>query len=140
MGKDRNSGEFHYGNEPLKFAADALSVLLAWSAEAADAEGTESFVFGLSASRAFAPKFERASGELSSHELDHVARSQSELAVNGFEGSSVFPGHLDDSVDVRIRQRSVIELVVMVFVVWHVCANQECEGLHFADPARRLDT
>ena len=83
-------------------------VLLARSAESADAEGAEGFVFCLSSGRAFAPELERARSELCSHELDDFARSQAELAMNGFKGRSIFPGHLDDSVDVGIRQSCVI--------------------------------
>lgn len=86
----------------------ATSVLLAGSSKSAEAEAAQGFVLCLSAHGALSPELERACCELSTHELDHVAWRQAELSLNGVEGRSIFPRHLDDSVDVRIRQWLVL--------------------------------
>jgi len=94
-------------------------VLLAGSSESPEAEATQGFVLRLSTGRALSPELERAGCELGTHELDHVAWRQSELSLNGIEGRSIFPRHLDDSVDVRISQRSVVLCNWIVFMLGH---------------------
>ena len=74
--------------------------LLVRAAKAIHLHFTKSHVLGLPTCCAGAPKSKRRWFHFSSHELDHVARRQPKLGLNGIECSSILPGHLDDSIDI----------------------------------------
>jgi hypothetical protein len=53
------------------------------------------------------PHFERRGLHLASHQRDHLPRSQSKLTSNRVETCPIFPGHLDDPIDIILGQRSI---------------------------------
>ena len=57
-------------------------------------------MFGLATTDPFAPHPKGRGLHLSAHQLNHIRFRQTELEGNGFEGSSVFPGHFNDPVEI----------------------------------------
>jgi hypothetical protein len=53
-----------------------------------------------------APQVKRLALELTPHEFDYLGFRQSELQFNGFKRGTVFPRHLNDPIDLNIRQHT----------------------------------
>lgn len=60
-------------------------------------------MFSFPACGSFPPESERGGFEFSSHQGDDLTWSQSELSQDGVEACAIFPGHLDDAIDLGIR-------------------------------------
>jgi len=61
-------------------------------------------MFSFPACGSFPPESERGGFKFSSHEGDDLTWSQSELSQDGVEACAIFPGHLDDAIDMGIRR------------------------------------
>ena len=62
-------------------------------------------VFGFASAYPLAPELERRRFHLLPHQCDHLRLGESELKLNRLEGSAVFPGHFDDSIEIFDGER-----------------------------------
>ncbi len=81
-----------------------LASFLAWASKTSDFETSQGNVFRLPTTRSCSPQSERRWLEFASHEGNNLARSQAKLLSNHVKARSIFPSHLNDSVDIRYRQ------------------------------------
>ena len=58
-------------------------------------------MFRCSTRRSATPISKRRRLEIFAHQLDNLARFESELDSDRIEGRSIFPGHLDDAINLR---------------------------------------
>lgn len=85
--------------------AQSVSVLLAWTTEATEFKATLYYVLRFSTFGPFSPKAKRRWLHVRTHEFNDFAVRQPVLTHDDVKRRAVFPRHLNNAVNVSLRER-----------------------------------